>query len=97
MRAVRSAIDRRLARFETWRRSPASRADRVAGACVGALGGLWIGILATVMWVSPPVVPSTVGLGGLGGAVFDVALGLRYPKGAAILLFPFSIFGIGVS
>lgn len=88
-------VGRRVAHFKKWWKSPASRHDRVFGALVGVFGGFWAGVLVVVVLASPPISLGAVGLAALGCAVVGLTLGVLYPKGATLVLFPLSIFGIG--
>lgn len=50
-----------LDRLQLWWRSPITRRERIRSACIGAVAGIWVGLLVCVLLTSEPV-----GLGELG-------------------------------
>jgi hypothetical protein len=65
------------------------------GAFVGALGGLWIGLLGRVFFGPLPVSGHVILLWAVGGAVVGFVFGIVAPKVTTIVCFPFSTFGSG--
>lgn len=85
-------------RFLHWWRAPITKADRVLGAFVGALGSFCIALLASVVVVPSPIAGATLLLCAGAVAVACLVLGAFFPKATTAILFPFSIFGVsGVS
>lgn len=88
-------ISRRSKQFATWWRAPATRADRLRGMVVGGLGGFWLGVIGRVVAGALPVSLGEAAVWAALGAVLGLAVGARFPKAAACILFPMAIFGGG--
>ena len=86
---------RRTRRFREWWCAPTTRADRILGAIVGGLGGLVAGLLARLLLGQLPVSLAVVGWWALSGAVLGLVFGTIFPKAAACVFFPLSLFGVG--
>lgn len=68
---------------------------RKTAVLVGFVGGLWIGLLGRLLLAQEGVAWSELGLYAMGGALLFAALGWRFPRVITLLLYPFSLFGIG--
>ena len=86
---------RAVSKFQAWWQRPIRTKDRVSAALVGLLGGFWIGLLGRAFAATDPVATSTVLLWGAAVGVACAVLATIYPKHATIVLFPFSVFGVG--
>jgi hypothetical protein len=80
-------------RFRQWWSAPITTRDRVLGAIVGTLGGLWLGFLARVVFGPLPVSGSEVMAWTIGGAAVGLLFGAAAPKVTTVVCFPFSTFG----
>jgi hypothetical protein len=92
---LRAFISQRIQAFPIWWKAPATGKDRFFGAVVGAMAGFWIGVLASVVFVAPPVSFTMLGLWALCAAMLGLVLGVVFPKATMLLLFPVSTFGAG--
>jgi hypothetical protein len=63
--------------------------------CVGIIGGFWLFLLLRMFFGAIPVSFSFLGYWALSGAVLGGLLAYKFPRPASVVLFPFSIFGIG--
>ena len=84
-----------VTKFKEWWSRPVQTKDRVAAAFVGAMGGFWIGILGRLFLGPMPVAFTALGYWAIGSVIVGVILGLFFPKPVTVVLYPFSIFGIG--
>lgn len=80
--------------FSAWWRAPVTRRDRVLGVLVGAIGCFWIGLLGRVVVGPLPVSLGTLAWWALGAALVGAAFGLRFPKAATCICYPFSLLGV---
>jgi hypothetical protein len=67
----------------------------VLGFFVGALAGLWIGVIARLVLGEMPVAFSVLADAAMIGAACGAALGGAFPKVVLILGFPFTSLGAG--
>jgi hypothetical protein len=67
----------------------------VLGAFVGALAGLWIGVLGRLFLGDLPVSFSSLAEVAMLGAGCGLILGVAFPKSVLLLGFPFSTLGVG--
>ena len=92
---VSAFFKRRVEDFKSrWSRPPTAR-DRVLGAFVGALAGLWVAVLGRLFLGEMPVSFSTLADFAMIGAACGVVLGTTFPKVVLILGFPFASLGVG--
>ncbi|MCR1828421.1 hypothetical protein NSA60_17340 [Pseudomonas oleovorans] len=84
-----------LNRLQLWWRSPITRRERIRSACIGAVAGIWVGLLVCVLLTSEPVGLGELGIWALLGALVCAGLGALFPRVVGIILFPLSICGIG--
>ena len=92
---VREFFKRRAVDFKTWWHRPPTARDRVLGAFVGALAGLWVAVLGRLFLGEMPVSLSTLAELAMIGAGCGVVLGAAFPKIVLILGFPFASLGVG--
>lgn len=86
-------FDKQRTRFQAWWRAPVVLKDRILGSIVAAMGMFWIGVLGGVMACDLPASFSSVAWIGLASSAVGLALGMRFPKIATLVLFPFAITG----
>jgi len=86
-----------VTKFKEWWHRPIQKKDRILAAVIGGIGGFWIGVLGRISFGSMPVAITTLGYWAIGAIVIGVILGVLFPKPITVVLFPFSIFGIGGS
>ena len=86
-----------ILRLKAWLTKTTAPKDRSRAAIIGFFGGIWVGLLGRLIFGAMPVSFSEVGLYALGVAMVCCLLGIVFPKIVSVLLFPFSIFGIGGS
>jgi len=84
-----------LARIRVWWQRPITRRDRVRSACIGAMAGIWIGLLAFILFDGGQASLTELGIWALFGAINCAGLAALFPRVLGIVLFPLSIFGIG--
>jgi hypothetical protein len=84
-----------LARIRVWWKRPITRRDRVRSAGIGAMAGIWIGLLAFILSDGGPASLTELGIWVLFGAISCAGLAALFPRVLGIVLFPLSIFGIG--
>ena len=90
-----SFASRQRERFLRWWRAPITKQDRVLGAFVGLFGGFWGGVLASAIVGPTPVAGSALLWWAGAAAGAGTFLGILFPKAATVVLFPFSVFGVG--
>jgi len=84
-----------LARIRVWWQRPITRRDRICSACIGAMAGIWIGLLAFILFDGGQASLTELGIWALFGAINCAGLAALFPRVLGIVLFPLSIFGIG--
>ena len=68
---------------------------RISALVIGVLGGFWLFLLLRGFFGVMPVSFSVLGYWALSGAVICGLLGYKFPRVVTIVLFPFSVCGIG--
>jgi hypothetical protein len=91
---IREFFQRRAADFRAWWQRPPTARDRILGAFVGALAGLWIAVLGRVFLGDMPVSFAALAEVAMIGAGCGVVLGAAFPKVVLILGFPFASLGV---
>jgi len=89
---ISGSLERNFQNFREWWCTPATRQDRVVGAEVGGIAGLWIGVLGRHLLGSSSAPFSTIVWWALGSAAAGAVLGILLPKVAACVFFPFWFF-----
>ena len=84
-----------ITKFRVWWNRPLQTKDRLVAVFIGAIGGFWVCVLGRLIIGPMPVAFTTLGNRAIGGMIVGVILGIIFPKPVTVLLFPFSIFGIG--
>ena len=84
-------------KFKEWWDRPLQSKDRVAAVFIGALGAFWVGTLGRLILGPMPVAMNTLVYWAIASIIVGVILGLLFPKPVTVVLFPFSMFGIGGS
>ncbi|UCJ17694.1 hypothetical protein K5Q02_04760 [Pseudomonas sp. MM211] len=79
----------------TWWRQPITRKDRWFAALVGAMGGVWIGLLICMVLAAGPMSLVVWGVWALSGAITCALLGALFPRVVSVLIFPLTLLGIG--
>jgi len=92
---VSALFKRRAADFKVWWHRPPTPRDRVLGAFVGALAGLWVAVLGRLFLGDMPVAFSALAEFAMIGAGCGLVLGAAFPKIVLILGFPFASLGVG--
>jgi hypothetical protein len=92
---IRAFFQRRAADFKAWWHRPPTVRDRVLGAFVGALAGLWIAVLGRLFLGEMPVSFAALAEVAMIGAACGAMLGATFPKAVLILGFPFASLGVG--
>ena len=92
---VSAFFRRRAADFKAWWQRPPTARDRVLGAFVGALAGLWVAVIGRLVLGDMPVAFAVLAEFAMIGAGCGVVLGAAFPKIVLILGFPFASLGIG--
>ncbi len=88
-------FERRATEIKLWWKAPIRAKDRILGAVVGTLGGFWIGVIAWLMFGVVPAPLAAVIPWVIVAMAIAIILGIVFPKPVTVLLFPFSMFGIG--
>jgi hypothetical protein len=91
---VSAFFRRRAADFKTWWYRPTTARDRLLGAFVGAVAGLWVAVIGKLFLGDMPVAFSVLAEFGMMGAGCGVVLGAAFPKIVLILGFPFASLGV---
>jgi hypothetical protein len=91
---VSAFFRRRAADFKTWWYRPPTARDRVLGAFVGAVAGLWVAVIGRLILGDMPVAFSVLAEFAMMGAGCGVVLGAAFPKIVLILGFPFASLGV---
>ena len=92
---IRAFFKRRAADFRAWWHRPPTARDRVLGAFVGALAGLWVAVLGRLFLGDMPVAFTALVELAMIGAGCGVVVGAAFPKIVLILGFPFASLGVG--
>ncbi|SHL42748.1 hypothetical protein [Phytopseudomonas punonensis] len=79
-----------------WCQRPITRKDRLFAAVVGAIGGIWIGVIICVVLAIEPIELHVLGLWALSGSSICALLGAFFPRLASVLLFPLTLLGFSL-
>lgn len=84
-----------LARMQVWWHKPINRSERIRSACIGAVAGIWIGLLVCLLQASEPIALGELVIWALLAALLCAGLGARFPRVMGIIMLPISLLGIG--
>ena len=70
-------------------------ADRLWAIIVGLSAGFWLGLIARLSFGPMPVSFQILGYWIIGGMVACGILGVLFPRTVSIILYPFTLLGIG--
>jgi hypothetical protein len=82
--------------FVDWWHRPIRTRDRVGAFFIGGFGGFWVGLLGRLMFGPLPVELGILGYWAVAGAIACAILGAVFPRVATVVLYPFSMFGLGI-
>ncbi len=88
-----SFFENQRRRFRVWWSTPPTIRERSAGAAVGGIAFLWIGVFGRIGLGPLPASFATVAGWAVASAVLGALLGVRFPKLVILVLFPLTTLG----
>lgn len=64
---------------------------------IGAVGGFWVSVLGRLLFGPMPVSFTVLVYWAIGGIIAGTILGAIFPRVVSVILYPFSLLGIGSS
>jgi hypothetical protein len=78
-----------------WINRPMRPADRLWAIIIGLIGGFWLGLIVRLSFGPMPVSFQVLGYWIIGGMIVGGVLGYLFPRVVSIILYPFTLLGIG--